>query len=463
MIYVLVLAWTIAFIVKLINPKRKPNIWYSRFVFFLGIGAVAAVIQENIVPIYKDQTSLVNILSLISRFLSVISYRLCPYCYLIFGLEFSKIINSKIIKKILILAFVAVLFGFLLDFINPKNSFLYIYLDYSPQFKYDCFITIAIVLFVDFLLIYSYIKEYLLSIRQQKLLICVLTIPFSIYIIYTNFISALFGMYGVWRYNLYIAIIIVIFVAFCSITYGILGLKIKFERYYYDSRQKILATGISMLNHTFKNELKKMEINLKELKNESEERLQPIYNSIYHMTDMVKRIHEKTEEIRIIKENINLKSLIEFVLSTFYSEFQLKNIKLYLKFDIEPVISCDKTHIREVISNIIKNSIEAMDKDSKELFISVYSLKNNIIIDIKDNGKGLSKENMTHIFEPFFTTKKDKSNLGLGLSYCYNVIFKHGGQLEFQSQENEGTTVLIKLPVEKHLRNTLMLESNLKG
>ncbi|MBF0233293.1 MAG: hypothetical protein HQK65_09685, partial [Desulfamplus sp.] len=70
----------------------------------------------------------------------------------------------------------------------------------------------------------------------------------------------------------------------------------------------------------------------------------------------------------------------------------------------------------------------------------------NAQIWVQDNGKGIKPENISRIFDPFFTTKPVGEGTGLGLSVSYGIIKKHGGRIEVQSRENEGTLFKVILP-----------------
>ncbi|MNI76716.1 Sensor protein ZraS [compost metagenome] len=82
-----------------------------------------------------------------------------------------------------------------------------------------------------------------------------------------------------------------------------------------------------------------------------------------------------------------------------------------------------------------------------ELLIEAHENRGNIRVVIKDNGTGICNNNIHYVFDPYFTTKKRSRNFGLGLSYCYNVIQKHGGKIEIYSESNKGTTVSISFPL----------------
>lgn len=82
------------------------------------------------------------------------------------------------------------------------------------------------------------------------------------------------------------------------------------------------------------------------------------------------------------------------------------------------------------------------------VIVSTQKTKEKIEIRVKDNGSGISEENLVKIFQPFFTTKPTGKGTGLGLSLAYDIVTKgHGGALDVKSVEGEGTTFVVKLPI----------------
>ncbi len=150
-------------------------------------------------------------------------------------------------------------------------------------------------------------------------------------------------------------------------------------------------------------------------------------------------------KVTIEKESMDIYLLIEDIADDFKPILKNKNIVLELKIpDDELYISGDYNRLKQVILNVIKNSIEAIPSDRKGL-IKIYTKKSkdNINIYIADNGIGMSSEVLKKFNEPFFTTKQNGTGLGTTLSA--EIISAHGGKINYSSVENQGTTVEIIL------------------
>jgi two-component system, NtrC family, sensor kinase len=98
-----------------------------------------------------------------------------------------------------------------------------------------------------------------------------------------------------------------------------------------------------------------------------------------------------------------------------------------------------------VIIALGTNAIDAMAHGG-ELVIVSRSDESQVLVDVTDNGTGISAENVAKIFEPFFTTKEIGKGTGLGLAVCYGILTEHGGSLDVQSTVGIGTTFTIALP-----------------
>jgi len=111
-----------------------------------------------------------------------------------------------------------------------------------------------------------------------------------------------------------------------------------------------------------------------------------------------------------------------------------------------PFVEIDKSHIKNVISNIIENAIK-YSNDELAINISTISKNNEILVKIKDNGIGISKEDQKHIFEKYYRSNSVENNkktgFGIGLFYVYQVIKSHGATINVESRINKGTTFIL--------------------
>ena len=109
-------------------------------------------------------------------------------------------------------------------------------------------------------------------------------------------------------------------------------------------------------------------------------------------------------------------------------------------------VECFPSEINQVLVNLIMNAAHAMKKSDGLLQISTEDSADTLLVRVKDNGSGISPENMTKIFSPFFTTKAAGEGTGLGLAISYGIIHKHGGKISVKSDVGIGTEFTIEIP-----------------
>jgi two-component system sensor histidine kinase PilS (NtrC family) len=122
---------------------------------------------------------------------------------------------------------------------------------------------------------------------------------------------------------------------------------------------------------------------------------------------------------------------------------QMHNIDVVAPERLEA--SVDAGQIRQMLWNLLKNALEASPKDAPVQISLATSNKQQIILEIHDNGAGISPEMRQFLFEPFHTTKPQGT--GLGLAVVKRIVDGHGGDIRFISQEGNGTTARVILPV----------------
>jgi len=108
-----------------------------------------------------------------------------------------------------------------------------------------------------------------------------------------------------------------------------------------------------------------------------------------------------------------------------------------------PKIPCNIGQLNQVFMNLILNASQSME--TGDIWIRTWNDRNNVFIEIKDNGEGISKDKIGKIFDPFFTTKE--KGMGFGLSISYRIIEDHDGDITVSSDIGKGTSMLIRLPM----------------
>ncbi|MCK1994054.1 PAS domain S-box protein [Peribacillus muralis] len=143
---------------------------------------------------------------------------------------------------------------------------------------------------------------------------------------------------------------------------------------------------------------------------------------------------------------IDLADNIQQVFTLMKAETNLYNIEMGFKVKTaEPIqIMADSVELKQLIINIVKNSIEAI-KNNGEIDISLQIIGNQAVVSVRDNGVGMMPERLERIGEPFYSTKE--KGTGIGLAICRKIVHRLEGELHFESEVNEGTTVTIRIPL----------------
>ncbi|MBF0492865.1 MAG: hybrid sensor histidine kinase/response regulator [Deltaproteobacteria bacterium] len=129
---------------------------------------------------------------------------------------------------------------------------------------------------------------------------------------------------------------------------------------------------------------------------------------------------------------------------------QCKEHGITLKTDFAkklPPVSLLENQLEQVFLNLVSNACHASPRGSAITIKAKPFNDNTLLIQVIDQGSGIKKEFLNRIFDPFFTTKKVGLGTGLGLSISYSIIQDHGGKIEVESKENEGSTFSLYLPL----------------
>ncbi|WP_240795436.1 ATP-binding protein [Aquibacillus halophilus] len=172
------------------------------------------------------------------------------------------------------------------------------------------------------------------------------------------------------------------------------------------------------------------------------------------MIDEIEKINSITSELLFISkpmtDNRNFERLSEMlsdVVTLLSSQAKLFDVKIILELEEDVSIFCDKTQIKQVLINLIKNAVEEMTEGG-EIHIVVESNKHQCAISIIDEGPGIPQHILHKLKEPFFTTKKDGT--GLGLMISEKIIENHNGTIDIFQNIEKGSTFQITLPLHQN-------------
>lgn len=191
------------------------------------------------------------------------------------------------------------------------------------------------------------------------------------------------------------------------------------------------------------------------------ERLTSCYEEIIRLKRMIGSIETlsrlENDNVIINKETFDLSKLISSILLNYDGELYHKNIDVSYK-ENSVFVYGDKDKITQVLNNLLSNAI-AYSKDTSSIHISIEEEVDKIVIRMKDNGVGISNEDLPHIFERFYRVDKSRSRntggLGIGLSITKGIITAHEGQIEVNSELGKGTEFIIEIPKGIQKKNPL--------
>jgi len=150
------------------------------------------------------------------------------------------------------------------------------------------------------------------------------------------------------------------------------------------------------------------------------------------------------------QEKVDIKDLVDEILSFSGYELSRGGVEIRnLAPENLPRFSAVKDQIEQVLINLLTNASHACEaKAGGKVEVSANASGKWLEFTVKDNGTGISPENLPRIFEPFFTTKKPVKGTGLGLNIVQSIVERHGGKVHVQSQPGQGTAFTIRLPLE---------------
>jgi signal transduction histidine kinase/ActR/RegA family two-component response regulator len=162
------------------------------------------------------------------------------------------------------------------------------------------------------------------------------------------------------------------------------------------------------------------------------------------------------------KVNVNqaIEEVVELTRPRWRDLAQRQGISIHIKYDLSPnppLLVCNATELREALTNIIFNSVDALPQGGDITFVTRSATRPALAegtgpepvlqIEVRDNGIGMDERVRQHCLEPFFSTKTQTGGTGLGLAMVYGMVKRHDGGVEFESEPNRGTCVRLIFPI----------------
>lgn len=155
-------------------------------------------------------------------------------------------------------------------------------------------------------------------------------------------------------------------------------------------------------------------------------------------------------QLRIKTKQENLKSTAEKTILAMSPQAQADQIELINGIKNDLYATYDDDRIRQVLTNLIKNSLKAVGPKTGKIEILAEDLPNEVRVSLKDNGKGIPKDKQKDLFKKFYqvdtSLTREKGGSGLGLSICKGIVETHGGKIWLESEPGKGTTVTFAIP-----------------
>jgi len=169
-------------------------------------------------------------------------------------------------------------------------------------------------------------------------------------------------------------------------------------------------------------------------------------NRIKGIVDGLRKFAKKDEGL--LNEQVNVNNIIESCLRLVDNQIK-RTSDVNVEFDPDlPEVIGNSQKLQQVVVNVLINASQAIDKPKGNIMVETYRQNaEEIVVKIRDNGKGMDEKTLKQIFDPFFTSKRHHGGTGLGLSIAYGIIKEHKGRIDVESKPGLGTTFYIHLPV----------------
>ena len=166
------------------------------------------------------------------------------------------------------------------------------------------------------------------------------------------------------------------------------------------------------------------------------------------MANLIRQLQDFYQPSQGLFKRADVQKILDDIITLTSIKFRNRKIQVIRNYSKNlPRIMLVEDQIKQVFLNLLNNAEESLPVEGGTVHINTSFSSTHITIQFKDSGQGISAEHIANIFEPFFTTKSIAKGTGLGLSVSYGLIKKHGGDIEVVSQQGEGSTFTLTLPL----------------
>lgn len=457
--------WATAAALLLIYPRDVYTRWVSAMFFIGGCSGCALSIHSVVVPMMNRygwiSEAADDVIGPVSLGLMAAQLHFLSYTGLMGSMAFSRAVEGRAFRVAGVLLLAPPLLLFLFGQWMAAGT---IHLDILRIYA-GIYIGASFLFYIS-----GCVRETDLRMKYNQIRTAALYIPVMLWIYLSYYLTvdrvqldagglAIIGR-GWWQYNYAAVFLLLAAMIVIGVRYGILGIRLIFERRLYVSSMRALTEGTSILNHSLKNEIQKITYLNERIRSQlladeydlavrSVDQLFPITG---HMLQMADQIKEKADTITLRETEVRIVGLLDAALAALKPMADAKNVRVVKQYECNMVLRCDPLHLSEVFSNLCLNALEAMEDGTGRLYIRLYMDKRTPVIEVEDNGSGIPPELAERIFDPFFTSKKGPGHYGLGLSYCYSVMQACGGSVKIvRTAPGQGTTFALAFPKRKWL------------
>jgi signal transduction histidine kinase len=185
--------------------------------------------------------------------------------------------------------------------------------------------------------------------------------------------------------------------------------------------------------------------------------LRTIHNSVLSLNELVDDVLDVTKfelgRLHLHKKQVDLKDLLDENIKSLSILANDKKVALELDLKTSGKIFCDPKRINQVLSNLIKNSIDFVPKNIGLIKLTIEKNPNSFLFTVTDNGPGIPVENHKYLFEKFYkmdtSITRKHGGTGLGLAICNGIVSSHGGKIWLDKEYTKGASFKFIIPVEE--------------